>query len=164
MFHLDVYTPTGCFGSASPKFRFTNVYSHSLPGSAKSVAPTEALPDVDFPCLAAGDFNIHNHAADPLRVFSRSEDKASTPYPDWATNLAYSLLNTHGVHTRFPLSGTFRPSAIDFAFANPLIRPAFVSWDAATLPSTGSDHIPILIRRAAPSADRAPPPTHVGQG
>ena len=151
MFHLDVYTPTGCFGTNSTKFRLTNVYSRSLPGSAKSVGPPDALPDVPFPCLAAGDFNIHNHDVDPLRVISRSEEKASTPYFNRATDLAYSLLNTPGVYTRFPLSGSFRPSASDLAFANPLIRPAFRSWDATALPSTGSDHVPILIHLAAPT-------------
>ena len=136
VFHLDIYTPSGCFGTGSPKFGLTNVYSRSLPGSIKLVDPPNALPDVDSPCLAAGDFNIHNHAVDPLRVISRSGEKASTPYFDRATDLAYSQLNTPGVYTRFPLAGTFRPSAIDLAFANPLIRPAFMSWDATTLPST----------------------------
>ena len=162
--HLDIYTPKGCFGTFSTKFRPTNVYSRSLPRSTKSVDPYDTLSDVGFPCLAAGDLNIYNHAADPLRVMSRSEEKASTPYFDRATDLAYSFLNTPGVYTVFPLSGTFRPSAIDLAFANPLMRPAFLSWDASTLPSTGSDHVPILICLTAPSDERAPPPTHVGQG
>ena len=157
LFHLDVYTPTGYFSTGSTKFRLTNVYSRSLPGSTKSVDPSDALPDVAFPCLAAGDCNIHNHAADPLRVIFRSEEKASTPYFNRATDLAYSLLNTPGVYTRFPLSGSFMPSAIDLAFANPLIRPAFRSWDATTLPSTGSDHLPILIQLTAPTNERAPP-------
>ena len=124
---------------------------------SKSVDPPDPLPDVDFPCLVAGDFNIHNHAADPLWIISRCEEKASTPYFDRATDLAYSLLNTPGVYTRFPLSGSFRPSAIDLAFANPLIRPAFLSWDATSLPSTGSDHVPILILLAASSDELAPP-------
>ena len=137
--------------------RLTNVYSSSLPGSTNSVEPADALPDIDFPCLAAGHFNIHNHAVGPLRVLSRSEEKASTPYFNRATDLAYSLLNTPGVYTRFPLSGSFRPSAIDITLANPLIRPALRSWDATTLPSTGSDHVPILIHLAAPTNESAPP-------
>ena len=157
LFHLDVYTSTGCFGTGSTKFRLTNGYSRSLTGSTKSVDPSDALPNVAFPCLAAGDFNIHNHAADPLRVISRSEEKAFTLYFNRASDLAFSLLNTPGVYTRFPLSGSFRPSAIDLAFANPLIRSAFRSWDASTLPSTGSDHVPILIHLAAPTDERAPP-------
>ena len=157
VFHLHIHTPTGCFGTGATKFRLTKVYSHSLPGSTISVKPTDALPNVAFPCLAAGDFNIHNHANHPLRVISRSEEKASTPYYNRATDLAYSLLNTPGVYTRFPLSGSFRPSAIDLAFANPLIRPAFQSRDATTLPSTGSDHLPILIHFAAPTEGRTPP-------
>ena len=157
VFHLDVYTPTACFGTGSTKFRLTNIYSRSLPGSTTSVGPPDALPDVGFPCLVAGDFNIHNHAADPLRVTSRSEEKASAPYFNRATDLAYSLLNTPGTYTSFPLSGNSRPSVIDLAFANPLLRLAFLSWDAASLPSTGSDHVPILIHLAAPTDARAPP-------
>ena len=157
VFHLDIYTPTGCFGTGSTKLSLTNVYSRSLPGSAESVDPSDALPDVDFPCLAAGDRNIHNHAADPLRVTSRSEEKTSAPYFDLAADLAYSLLNTPGVYTRFPPSGTFRPSAIDLAFANPLIRPAFRFWDATTVPSTGSDHVPIFILLRAPTDARPSP-------
>ena len=129
----------------------------SLPGATKSVDPFDALPDVDFPCRASGDFNIHNHAVDPLRVTSRSVEKASTPYFDRASDLAYSLLKTPGVYTRYPISGTFGPSAIDLAFPNPLIRPAFQSWDAMTLPSTGSDHVPILIQLASPTDERASP-------
>ena len=35
VFHLDVYTPTGCFNIGSTKFRLTNVYSRSLPGATK---------------------------------------------------------------------------------------------------------------------------------
>ena len=97
VFHLDVYTPTGCFNTTATKFRLTNVYSRSLPGSTKSVGPSDALPDVDFPCLVAGDFNIHNPAANPLRAISRSEEKASAPYFNRASDLAYSLLNTPGV-------------------------------------------------------------------
>ena len=128
VFHLDIYTPSGCFGTDSTKFRITNVYSRSLPGLTKWVDPPDALPDVDFPCLVAGDFNINNQAVDPLRIISRSEEKASKPYFNRASDLAYSLLNTPGVYTRFLLSGSFRPSAIDLAFANPLIRPAFRSW------------------------------------
>ena len=57
----------------------------------------------------------------------------------------------------FSLSGSFRPSATDLAFANPLIRPAFQFWDATTLPSTGSDHVPILIHLVALTDVRAPP-------
>ena len=157
LLHLDIYTPRAGFGTTSTRLRLTNVYSRSLPGSTKSVGPSDALPDVDFPCLAAGSCNIHNHAADPLRVISRSEEKASIPYFNPATHLAYFLLKTPGVYTRFPLSGTSRPSAIDHAFANPLIRPAFLSWDTATLPSTGLDHVLILIRLTTPSDERAPP-------
>ena len=156
VFHLDIYTPKGCFRTNSTKFRLTNVYSRTLPGSTKSVNPFDALPDVDFPCLAAVDFNIHNHAADPLRGISRSEEKASRLYFNRASALAYSLLNTPAVYNRFPLSGSSRPSAIDLAITNPLIRPAFLSRDTTTLPSTGSDHVPILILLAAPSDERAP--------
>ena len=37
------------------------------------------------------------------------------------------------------------------------MHPAFSSWDASSLPSTGSDHVPIVIRISPPS-DSLPPP------
>ena len=52
--------------------------------------------------------------------------------------------------------GTARPSVIDLAFANPLLLPLVKSWEAS-LPSTGSDHVPITITLATPSLSRKPP-------
>jgi len=52
--------------------------------------------------------------------------------------------------------GKARPSVIDLAFANPHLLPLVKSWDAS-LPSTGSDHIPITITLAAPSLSQKPP-------
>ena len=94
--HLDVYTPHGCFGTDTPKIHLTNVYSRTLDARSKSVPPRDALLDLDFPSLVAGVFNIHNHAANPLRVISCSEAAASAPYSDRATDLAYILLIAQG--------------------------------------------------------------------
>jgi len=52
--------------------------------------------------------------------------------------------------------GKSRPSVIDLAFANPHLLPLVKSWDAS-LPSTGSDHIPITITLATPSLNQKPP-------
>ena len=153
--HLEVYTPLGCFGTNAPKFRFTNVNSRTLNSRSKSVALKDALPELDFPCLLAGDFNIHNQAADPLRIISRSEESASAPYFDRATDLAYTLLNSLGVYTRFLLEVEHRPGVIDLAFANQLLYPVFVSWDSSSVPSTGSDHVTIKIT-LSPSPMTAP--------
>jgi len=50
-----------------------------------------------------------------------------------------------------------RPSVLDLAFACPLRAPYFSEW-SDPLPSTGSDHIPILLCFEAPLF-RTPPPT-----
>ena len=154
--HLDVYTPLGCFSTNAPKFRFMNLYSRILDVMTKSVPPKDALPDLDFPCLVAGDFNIHIQAADPLRVIFLSEESASAPYFACATDLAYTLLNNPGVYTWFPLEGQYRPRVINLAFASPLLFPAFVSWDSSSIPSTGSDHVTIKIILSFPTNDLAP--------
>ena len=52
--------------------------------------------------------------------------------------------------------GKARPSVIDLAFANPPLLPLIKSWEAS-LPSTGSEHIPITITLAAPSLNQKPP-------
>jgi len=148
---LDVFTPKGCFGSNFPRFRIGNAYSRPLPPNPHSVPPGTALHDLEYPYLVAGDFNIHNAATDPSRLLSRKEEKDSAPYFDLATDLGFTLLNTSAVYTRFPFTGTHRPSVIDLAFANPRMFPAFRSWDASSLPSSGSDHAPVLISLRPPS-------------
>jgi len=148
---LEVYTPKGCFGLNFPRFRIGNSYARPLPPALHSVSPQTALPTFDFPYLVAGDFNIHNAASDPSRLLSLKEERESDPYFNRATDLGYTLLNTPGIYTRFPFTGTHRPSAIDLAFANPDILSAFRSWDSSSLPSTGSDYAPILISLRPPS-------------
>jgi len=85
------------------------------------------------------------------------EIATSTPYFDRATDLGFSLLNTPGVFTRFSMSLIGRPGVLDLAFACPHLAPYFTEWSDPLL-STGSDHIPILLRFEAPLF-RAPPPT-----
>jgi len=148
---LDVCTPQGCFSSSFPRFRIGNAYARPLPPNPHSLSPKTALCDLEYPYLVAGDFNIHNPATDPSRLLSTKEEKDSTPYFDLATDLGFTLLNTPGIYTRFPFTGTHRPSVIDLAFANPRMFPAFRSWDASLLPSTGSDHAPVLISLHPPS-------------
>ena len=77
------------------------------------------------------------------------ERSISFPYFPRAMDLGFSLLNTPGVYTRFPLGGEARPSVIDLAFASSALLPFFITWDTP-LPSTGSDHIPISLTFAHP--------------
>ena len=156
---LDVYTPEGCFGLNFPRFRIGNSYARPLPPPRHSVSPERALAAFDFPYLVAGDFNIHNAVSDPSRLLSAKKEKESTPYFNRATDLGHTLLNTTGIYTRFPFKGTHRPSAMDLAFDNPEIISTFRSWDSSTLPSTGSDHAPILISLRPPSPHNDKPRT-----
>ena len=102
-----------------------------------------------------GDFNIHHPSADPIRRHNSSELKASFPYFSRAAEHGYTLQNTPGVYTRFPLQGSSRPSVLDLAFASSSLVPFFQGW-SSDLRSTGSDHVPITITIAHPIA--APPP------
>jgi len=140
---LDISTPQGCFGTEFPRFTIGNAYARPLPPFPHSVSPEHALLDLDHPYLVAGDFNIHNVATDPTRLLSSGEENESAAYFDRASDLDFTILNTPGIYTRFPFSGTHRPSTIDLAFANPHMFFAFRSWDASSLPSTGLDHAPL---------------------
>ena len=153
---IDVHTPDGCFHTAAPKFRINNIYPQVKEGHARSVPPETAFQQVDFSYLVAGDFNIHNPATDPLRTFSYSEELESAPFYSMASDRGFRLLYTPGIYTCFPLSGSHRPGAIDLAFTNPRMSPAFPEWDTTTLPSTGSDHVPILITLAPPTEKPLP--------
>ena len=148
--YLDIYTPEGCFNTSAPKFRINNIYARMDKGHACTVSPETAFQQVDFPYLGGGDFNIPNPASDPLRVFSYTEELESAPFYDLASEAGIKLQNTPGVYTRFSLSGSHRPRAIDLAFTNPLISSDFEAWDTSFLPSTGTDHVPILITLASP--------------
>jgi len=154
---LDVSSNEPLFGSAFHSFRVINAYStNTVDHRVHSVQPEDLFPDLGFPLLVVGDLNIHNPLLDPLRHFSPREISSSTPYFEKAAESGFALLNPPGEYTRFPLVGQARPSVIDLAFANPHLLPLVKSWDAS-LPSTGSDHIPITITLAAPSLSQKPP-------
>ena len=114
------------FGTKADKFLIVNCYSvWGLTATARTVSPVLALPSFTSPTLVVGDFNIHHPSADPARTHSSSELKASFPYFSRAAELGYSLLNTPGVYTRFPLQGSSRPSVVDLAFASSTLMPFF---------------------------------------
>ena len=155
---LDLFTPDGFFNPSTTGFTIINSYStKGRSNNTRSVPPDVIFPSSPLPTLTLGDLNIHHPTADPLRLFKEGEIATSTPYFDRATDLGFSLLNTPGVFTRFSMSLIGRPGVLDLAFACPLLAPYFTEW-SEPLPSTGSDHIPILLRFEAPLV-RAPPPT-----
>jgi len=153
---LDVSSHEPLFGTAFHSFRVINAYStNTVDQRIHSVPPEVLFPDLGFPVLVVGDLNIHNPLADPLRHFSPWEISSSTPYFEKAAESGFALLNPPGQYTRFPLVGKARPSVIELAFANPYVLPLVKSLEAS-LPSTGSDHLPITVTRAAPSANGNP--------
>ena len=156
---LDVFTPQGCLGTNFPHFTIGNAYARPLPRFLHSVSPALSLPDLGHLSLVAGDFDIHNAATYPSRLLRSKEERESAPYFDRALDLGFTLLKTHGVYTRFPFTGTHRPSTIDLDFANPHIFPAFRTWDGSSPPSTGSDHALILISIQPPSPHNDKPRT-----
>jgi len=154
---LDLFTPDAFFNPSTTGFTIINSYStkgHS--NNTRSGTPDILFPFFPLPTLTLGDLNIHHPTADPLRVFKEDKITTSTPYFERATDLGFSLLNTSGVFTRFSMSLVGRPGVLDLAFACPLLAPYFSEW-SDPLPSTGSDHILILLPFEAPLF-RAPPP------
>ena len=154
---LDHFTPDGFFNPYTTGFTIINSYStKGRSNNTRSGTPDILFPSSPLPTLTLGDLNIHHPTGDHLRVFKEDEIATSTPYFDTATDLGFSLLNTPGVFTPFSMSVIGRPGILDLAFACPLLAPYFSEW-SDPLPSTGSDHIPILLRFEAPLF-RAPPP------
>ena len=154
---LDISSQKPVFGSRFHSFRLVNAYSINLADRmVLSVPPESLFPDTGVPLLVVGDLNIHNPLSDPLHSFSCQEVSFSAPYFELAALGGFGLLNSPGVYTRFPLWGKVRPSVIDLAFANPLLLLLGKGWETS-LPSTGSDHVPITILLPSPSPDPAPP-------
>ena len=155
---LDLFTPDACFNPSTTGFTIINSYStKGRSNNTRSVPPDIIFPSSPLPTLTLGDLNIHHPTSDPLRTFKEEEIATSPPYFDRATDLGFSHLNTPGVFTRFSMSIIGRPGVLDLAFACPLLAPYCTEW-SDPLPSTGSDHIPILLRFEAPLF-RPPPPT-----
>jgi len=154
---LDISSHKPLVGTAFQSFRIINAYStNTADHRIHSVQPDVLCPELGFPFLVVGDLNIHNPLSDPLRHFSPKEIASSTRYFEKAAEAGFAILNPPGEYTRFPLVGKARPSVIDLAFANPPLLSLVKNWEAS-LPSTGSDHIPITITLATPSHNQKPP-------
>ena len=146
---LDIYA-SDLFGGSFTQFRVLNVYNlRSRHTGSLAVSPVVSFPEEHFPLLVVGDFNIHHPLSDPLQAHSSGELALSFPFFSRASELGFELLNLPGVFTRFPLGGSSRPSVIDLAFASPRLSPYCHHWDTS-LPSTGSDHVPITITVSHP--------------
>jgi len=155
---LDLFTPDGFFNFSTTAFTIINIYStKGRANNTQSILPDLIFPTSPLPTLTLGDLNIHHPTADPLSAFNEDEIAPSTRYFERATELDFSLLNTPGVFTRFSMSLIGRPGVVNLAFACPLLAPYFSEW-SDSLPSPGSDHIPILLGLEAPLF-RAPTPS-----
>ena len=153
---LDVSSQEPLLGTNFHSFQLINAYSiNTHDHRVHSVSPDTLFPALDIPLLVVGDLNIHNPLSDPLRSCSPREIGSSTPYFEKAAEAGLALLNPPGEYTRFPLVGKAHPSVIDLAFANPLLLPLFKSWEVS-LPSTGSDHVPITINLPTPTLILSP--------
>ena len=62
----DIYG-SDLFGGSFTQFRILNVYNLSpRHAGSMTVSPVVSLPEVDFPLLVVGHFNIHHPLSDPL--------------------------------------------------------------------------------------------------
>ena len=145
LFSLDIFAPCGFFEFSFTRFRITNAYStHLRSPPYRNLIPQDLFPVLSFPLLVLGDLNVYHSSSDPLRILDPSELSVSHPYFSLASERDFSLLNQPGVYTYFPFTHSSRPSVLDLAFTNSLLSPACCRWDTP-LPSTGSDHVPVLI-------------------
>ena len=155
---IDIHSQQGLFGSKHKIFRLYNSYSvNGTSCSSRTLSPKDLFPSHPFPTITMGDFNLHHPLPDPLRELSSQDISVSAPYFDRAADLGFSLLNIPGIFTQFPFDSSTRPHVLDISFANPAAAPFFQSWETS-LPSTGSDHVPITILLSVPLL-RPPPPT-----
>jgi len=153
---LDVSSQEPLFWTNFHSFRIINADStNTCDHRVHSVSPETLFPSLEVPLLVVGDLNMHNSLSDPLRSLSPREILSSTPYFEKAAEAGFSLLNPPGEYTRFPLTGSARPSVIDLSFANPHLRPMVGGWEVS-LPSTGSDDVLITIVLAPPTLVPSP--------
>jgi len=99
--------------------------------------------------MVVGDFNLHHLLADTLCTLHHGEYRLSNPYFDRASEHCFSLLNQPCLYSNISFSHGAWPSLLDLSFDNELLSPSVVRWDTA-VPSTRSDHVPILISFDSP--------------
>jgi len=158
LFSIDIFAPDGFFELQFARFRIINAYNLRLKSVPfRSITPPNLFQDNPFPTMVVGDFNLHHAAADPLRTFDSKEYNLSHPYYSQASEHGYSLLNQPGLYTCFPFAYNARLSVLDLAFANGPLFLSFPHWETP-LPSTSSDHVPVLITLESPRF-RLPPPS-----
>ena len=126
--------------------RIINIYNppRNAASTAQHFTPSDIFPPGAAATLVTRDFNLHHYSTDPSRVVSQTELLTADPFFSMADLWGFSLLNTPGVYTRFPLSGVGRPSVLDLAFASCSLSPFLTGWDTP-YESTGSDHMPVLV-------------------
>jgi len=145
---VNFHSSEGLFDASHNLFCLYNAYS--IPdGHTRSVSAVDLFPQHDFPSLVLGDLNIHHLISDPTRFLSGYYQFISSPYFDRASALLFSLLNTPGVYTRFPVTSNHRPAVLDLSFANSALLPYFSSWNPS-LPPTSSDHTALSIILSTP--------------
>ena len=150
LFSIDIFAPDGFFVLQFTRFRITNAYNLPLKTAPFLTIPPDTLfQDNLFPTLVVGDLYLHHRAADPLRTFDSRVYNLSHPYYSHASECGYSLLNQPGLYTCFPFAHNARPSVLDLPFGNGPFFPSISEWDTP-LPSTGSNHVPVLITLASP--------------
>ena len=63
---LDIYG-SDLFGDSFTQFHILNVYNlKPCHAGSITVSPVVSFPEVDFPFIVMGDFNIHQPLSDPL--------------------------------------------------------------------------------------------------
>jgi len=145
---MNFHSTQGLFDTSHNLFRLYNAYS--IPnGHARSVSPVDLFLQHDFPTLVLGDLNIHHCASDPTCLLSGYDHFINSPWFNRVSAQLFSLLNTPGVYTRFPLTSNHRPAVLDLSFANTALLQYFSCWNPS-LPPTGSHHSALSIILSTP--------------
>lgn len=137
-----------------------NVYNKHVSRSERSVPPTMAFPSSAFPSLVLGDFNIHHHSTDPLRILSNQELALANPYFEAASAAEYALLNTPSSYTRISPTPSQRNGVIDLSFYNTSSICPFITRRSPPTYANGPIRIQPRARttQSLPSALRPPTP------
>ena len=141
--YLRVFAKEGKLVGQSRSFALLNAYNREVDGG-HLVKPDLLFISTNEPTLVVGDLNIHTSFTDPLRNLSSGERRRGEHYMRMAMLNGYSIMNTPGVHTRFPDNPTIhRSSTIDYTLANTALLAKVSRW-RDLFQRTGSDHIVIL--------------------
>ncbi|QRV95516.1 Reverse transcriptase from mobile element jockey protein [Ceratobasidium sp. AG-Ba] len=129
----------------------TNIYFHGTSAKEGLATLIDNPPELDAPCVVAGDFNLHHELWSMEDCTQISTSGPASDLAEWILTNNFSIMNSVGMPTRLG-RGRQRDSVIDLTLVNSAAydNDLVYDWDSVEAISVGSDHNAIVWTLGCP--------------